>query len=371
LFENGSNLMRILLCVPRGCGFNDVLCQIWQSLQYAVQTDRELLIDTRFCGLADHLSHYVHTVDTSLMQGVPTQLDVAKVDWKTLNQLSCYPSVFKGSLDLIGHQFLGGPSASPTRLDRRLFSRIMPMLRYLRCPSPELPPLRRGRFLLLHLRLIKRTFNLHCTDDRQESLVLHHRSGGGLDSIKTIGLLRLNPGLRDEVLARLSVLGEDYDAIHFRHTDYKTDYESLINSLERKLVGRKVLVCSDNPRLIEYARLRLTASEVICVAPIDTLSPDIDTFRPAHYQWHLPLSERRLRNIAMLTDLIGMARAKHLYYGGVTRSIGYPNTRLLRMLLLPFNNQRKTEQIITGRSGFAALANELHNQPDVLDRFIG
>jgi len=363
--------MRFLLCMPRGCGFNDTMCQIWQSFQYALRTERELLIDTRFCGLADHLSYYVEPVTST--PNVPAQIDVSDVDWKALNQLTCYPPVFRGSLDLIGHRFITRSSANPAQFDPRFVSRIARMLNYLHRPSPELSPIRKWRYLWLRFRLIKRSPNLHCIDDRQESVVIHHRFGGGLDSLKALSLFRLNPSIREAVVQPLHQLGQDYDAVHFRHTDYKTDYESLIKSLQHKLVGRKVLVCSDNPRVIEYAKACLTESAVVCVVPLDALSPDIDTFRPAHYQWHLPLSERRRRNIAMLTDLIGMARAKNLYFGEVTSTSVMPTSmvRLLGHLFFPSKIPRNKTSTYVGTSGFAALADELRKQPDVLDRFVG
>jgi hypothetical protein len=365
--------MRLLLCMPRGCGFNDAMCQIWQSFHYAVHTKRELLIDTRFCGLADDLSDYFQIAATAMMQRVPTQIDINKVDWQSFNQLTCYPPVFEGSLDLIGHCFLATSSASSDDFDPRLLSRISRMLRYLRQPFFELSPKQKWRILWLRFRLIKQNPNLHCTDDRHESLVIHHRSGGGLDSLKALSMFQLKTSIRDNIIDRLQLLGQDYDAVHFRHTDYKTDYESLINSLQHKLVGRKVLLCSDNPKVIEYAKSRLTASEVVCVAPLDALSPDIDAFRPAHYQWHLPLSERRQRNITMLTDLIGMARAKNLYFGDVTRTEVLPPSFLhkLRRLILPPKVSSDDALTYVGSSGFAVLASALSKQPAILDRFVG
>ena len=365
--------MRILLCVPRGCGFNDAMCQIWQSFHYAVQTKRELLIDTRFCGLADDLSYYFQTVTTNMMQRVPTQIDMRNVDLQALNHFTCYPSVFRGSLDLIGHRFLAGSIASTTDYGQSFFSHISRMLRYINRPSSELLPIRKWRFLWLSFRLSMRAPNMHCTVNRPESVVIHHRSGGGLDSVKALSMFQLNVSIREDIFERLRLLGQDYDAVHIRHTDYKTDYELLINSLQLKLVGRTVLLCSDNYKVIEYAKSRLTASNVVCVASPNELSLDTDTFRPAHYHWHLPLNERRLRNITMLTDLIGMARAKNLYFGDVTRS-GASQISFMRKLglfILPKKISPDNAWSYAGPSGFAALASALHKHPAILNRFVG
>jgi hypothetical protein len=75
----------------------------------------------------------------------------------------------------------------------------------------------------------------------------------------------------------------------------------------------------------------------------------------------------------MLTDLIGMARAKNLYFGDVTRSF-VPQVSFMRKLglfILPKKVSLDNAWSYAGPSGFAALASALHKHPAILNRFVG
>jgi formylglycine-generating enzyme required for sulfatase activity len=69
--------------------------------------------------------------------------------------------------------------------------------------------------------------------------------------------------------------------------------------------------------------------------------------RPAHYQWHLSLTERVERNKRVFVDLVAMSRANHLHYSSVSRN-GW-----------------------TGYSGFVRLASRLSVETEVRDTWLG
>ena len=56
---------RFIICIPRGCGFNDAMCQISVAHEFSIKTNRKLIIDTRLSGIADDLSNYMILKDLS------------------------------------------------------------------------------------------------------------------------------------------------------------------------------------------------------------------------------------------------------------------------------------------------------------------
>jgi hypothetical protein len=176
--------MRYVLCAPNACGFNDVMCQIWASYLYAQASNRSLLIDTRFSGLADNLSYYMQPRDISVdrLHQVPVELIDKDPVW--LNQLSCYPKIFEGRIDILGHHFMmGAPSRiQQTTTKKGLIHGASRRLNYIRNPSKELSPLRVGPFLAFCAETKLRKPSNLTMEARSEPLVVHHVSGGGIDS---------------------------------------------------------------------------------------------------------------------------------------------------------------------------------------------
>ncbi len=345
---------RYVLCMPRGCGLNDVLCQIWHSYQYAKAQNRILLVDTRVSGLADRLSRYM----TPAQGWGSDMIELDDSHWAHLNQLSCYPKIAEGCLDLLPHIFLASLTADPnfvvgnrTRLGRQVLH-LQRLWQYLHKPSKEHDPLRKLAFVFASLRMkvIKPDYRYY--GPSEAAIVVHHCSGGGENSLHCLGLMRATQWLSHDIHQTIASLGDNFDAIHVRHTDYLSDYEPFIKSLKNQLIGRRVLVCSDNPHVIRYVQHELSGSEVftfettigqtLCQPSGRQIPP-----RPAHYQWHLERTERVERNKRVFVDLFAMSRAKHLHYCSVSRN-GW-----------------------TGYSGFARLASNLAQHPDVRDTWLG
>lgn len=328
---------RFVLCIPRGCGFNDVLCQIWASYVYALKTGRTLLVDTRLSGMADALSEYMEEFQPSGR----VELQVTDSRMEELNRLTCFPAVVQGRIQAIHHVF---HALEARKTDRwRLMNKLNTLRKLgsyaIRMPT-GLPRINRKQFLaaFFEMRAGKPIFGVK--EDRPESVVVHFRAGGGLDSIKTLNLLRLKNEVLQTVMERLDRIGDqDYDAVHIRNTDYITDYRPFLESIKSELRGRTVLVCTDNKMVFEETRTILSESMVVSLSALarQSFQKGGGGARPLHYQWLLSVEQRRENNLAMLTDLVGMACAKRLHF-----------TKLV-------------ERGCEGYSGFSLLASFLHH----------
>ena len=82
--------------------------------------------------------------------------------------------------------------------------------------------------------------------------------------------LRLVPEVAQEIAGALAALGEDYDAVHIRNTDVRTDYLSAFREMFPQVQGRKLLVCSDDLLCREEAKQFFVESEVVS-CPLETI----------------------------------------------------------------------------------------------------
>ena len=337
LFKNKSDfaMRRYVACVPsQFSGFNDVMCQIWRAYEYAQSCDRVLLIDTRMSCLADDLTHYMTYVGPAGAVISPISSELIE----TLNTLKCYPKKFQYRLDqllqpavvdLLKVTYRHDQFEQPSHFRNKLKSFWHTSIPY------------RG------VHRIRSYLQHHLICRRAEPLVIHNAFGGGVVSVFTMQLFRLNASVQTSIEQQLALLGNDYDAVHIRHTDYQTDYEPFLQNLKIQLRGRCVLICSDNPQVKIRAREILNNSKVLSIPQsYETIEP-VQFGLPIHYQWHLALAERRQRNIGLLTDLIGLAKSKSLY----------------------FTNVGKGKKL--GYSGFSRLARGLHSRPDILRSWAG
>lgn len=338
---------KFIVCIPRGCGFNDVLCQISKAHTFSLKTNRKLIIDTRLSGLADSFSSYVTSKDSSI------EIELTNSRLSKLNNMSCYPKEIEGRLENIYHAFLAVESKKSSLW--RYFNTLnnfFKLVTYLLKPSFHYSKFNRIGFFFDYLSMRKTTLRIDLEDHLNNSadVIVFFRSGGGLDSLKTIDLFTLKPEISLEVKNQLNHLGEDYDAIHIRHTDYQSDYQSFLVKIRDELRGRKVLLCTDNNSILKHAEYILSQSIVYNISKINTSEAPAKKVIPLHYQWNLPLSVRRGNNISMLTDLVGLARSLQLFFPHIIKWGNDPHS---------------------GISGFSTLAEGLHNDLTLLNRWMG
>ena len=339
--------IKYIVCIPRGCGFNDILCQIHEAHKFAQTTGRILIIDTRLSGLADNLSKYMTVEDCS----ESIQLHLADETLVKINTMTCFPKEFEGKINWIFDRFWAIESKKINAWPRfDLVNRLLKLIGYILFNSQKPQTLNKVKFLLdfVKMRGKNLTIDLKNQIENDAQVIIHHMSGGGEGSIKSIGLFRIKNEIRSKILSKIRSIGDKYDAVHIRHTDYQTDFVSLFESMAPNLKGKRILICSDNP----YVQLK--GSEIFKGAEVISLNPKIvadyskNKAKPLHFQWNLPTEQIFENNINLLADLIALAKANNLYIGKLE------------------NNIFKSEV-----SGFSKLALNLHENPNVLDKWIG
>ena len=273
---------KFLLCRPRG-GLNDTLCQIERCVRYAATFDRILIIDTRNSELQSNFSDYFEPKHKS--SDIIFDADAHILEY--LNGLICFPAEARG---------------------------------------------RANDLNLRDTTTVPLTFDFD--KDYSEPLLLHERWGGGRMSFELIDRLRLSQEIRPIVLDRLSDLKGRYHAVHVRNTDLKTDYKAFFERISPEVSGKRLLVCSDDCSVIEYAREYFKSSEILTSSKIP------DTKGEALHQF----GDRRERTIETLVDLIALGRAERLFFSTVHK--GYI-------------------------SGFSQLANHLAKNKHVIDDLFG
>ncbi len=319
----------IVLCIPRRCGLNDVLVQIWESFCYARAQGRQLLIDTRLSGFWDDLDRYLVPTAETAAGPVPIAAHVSDADIALLNQLPTYPADRQRRLD-----FLYRDTAVRTKgvhHDQRLVRILRFPLDSFRVPAQ--PPFRSGlprrwEFLADAVIHQRSGYDDHCFTPRPETVVVHHRSGGGPRSLDALRMFTLTDPIRVAVREALDRCGADYDAIHIRNTDLRTDYRDVLLAVGRESAGRRVLVCSDDAAVIRDARTIMVDCDVITA----TDTPDTRG-KPLHKLGaHHDGPTRRRINTNMLVDLVCLAASRTLTITATNQGITSGYSQLARLL---------------------------------------
>ncbi len=333
---------KYVLCIPKGCGFNDVLCQIHDAYQFSVKTNRTLLIDTRISSLAESFSNYFDLI----IDNERIKLDVNDETIKNLNSLTCYPKEFEGKIDWIYDRFHA--TYSKKLYNWKYFRPIQTLIRLityvyknknLHSYSSKI------NFIQHYLSIRKLNFYIKFEEleSNSEDVIVHHMTGGGEQSIETLSMLKFKPDIIKKIKLKTLFLGENFDAIHIRNTDYPSDYLKFFQQIKAKLIGRRIFLCSDNVEVV-YA-----AKEIFQLSEILHLEKQIPKTRnaPIHFQWGLSAEKIQNNNIILLADLVGMANSINLYFPPLSENI----------------HQTKF-------SGFSLLANNLKFRQDILKQLL-
>lgn len=301
-----------VLCRPMG-GLNDSLCQIQKCLSYCQKTGRTLVLDGRFSGFLDDFSRYfiinkAPTAKTlweafatwasakfrSSRKGMPG-LRWYSAEWGAKSQqLSCFPHILQGRLSDYEFEYRDGSHFEKSTGERLGFD-----------------------------------WDTHY----REQVLVHHQCGGGNLSFRGIQWFQLRPEIAAEAKAMLEKLPR-YISVHVRNSDLKTEYESLLQRVQKRSPRGHVLVCSDDFQ-VKQSAARLFGSRLI----ESTRTPDTSG-QPLHYNTSL---DRYQGNKDMLIDLVMLAAGRELWvtettegyvsgFGSLARHLNR-NKRLLRGFL--------------------------------------
>jgi hypothetical protein len=337
----GNPEQKVVLCVPRGCGLNDTLVQIWFAYQFALTHGRRLIIDTRVSCFWDDLDKYFVPTATTRFGPVPVSMRVTDLEINRLNEKSAFPKRYQGRVDFIQREIYLRTIVAHYRLRIQRILAFMNLALVTRMPSQFSDGIRRRMQFLLFVGSPNGCKSSHpFSSARDQELVVHNLFGGGSESLAALTLFAFTPPLRVAVLEALDVCGDDFDAIHVRNTDIQSDYKELFINARKRLSGRRVLVCSDDSAVIVAAKELLPESSVFTVTTTEATNGS-----PLHKLGRARSPEqRRLLNFNMIVDLICLSRSRKLL-------IATPKSGSL--------------------SGYSALAKALHGRVDVVDQLLG
>ncbi|TPW27859.1 hypothetical protein FJU08_19220 [Martelella alba] len=287
-----------LLCRPHG-GLNDMLVQIELCRAYAASHARVLVVDMNRSGWKDDFQRYFEPLPGFGPVGRAWSMDMAR----HLAEIN----------DVVPAE-IGG------RIRDYQFSQA-------------------GTVFLLAGSDIRLSFDFSVKHDAR--LLVHEQCGGGLESIDFLRHVRFTSEAANAILRRIIPLGADYDAIHVRHTDMKTDYQGFLKRIAPALAGRRVLLCTDSHAVQQEAPgLLAGCAEVLTLGAV----PDTGDLG-LHYHNEGDVFER---NLGSLADLVALACSNSLYFTSV-------------------RDGDNTARV----SGFSLLAEGLHHQPKMIRALMG
>jgi hypothetical protein len=305
-------MKKLLLCKPHG-GLNDILCQIEKCLKYALAYDRELYIDGSHSGFLDSFENYF---------AVPAEGGIyfKNIDFLT-PPFDVYPhclsdniTTFKWKFDLTIQRAVHIPTDTVLSFD----------------------------------------FDKSYT----EQILVHEQGGGGDNSINAFEKLMLKENIRLHISKIIENLGE-YDAIHVRHSDYKTDYENFFSDISDKL-GDKIVLCTDSYECQVYAK-SLWKERLQIVTNIPNTQG-----KPLHNNRNL---DRFAVNLDTLTDLFVLACSKNLHITKIdlwNTTVKSTNKDIKNLYVA--KHAAKIEKGFI--SGFGRLASSLHKRKGLIEKLL-
>ena len=324
---------KFVLCIPRGCGLNDILYQLWLSLEYCHKYNRILLIDTRLSGLWDDFSNYM--IPKEQNAGIVGQVSDQCFQW--FNALTCYPNQHEGELDFIYYDFhVRQHILGYQHTNLRRFMYIIQSLR-LNIKGTENPLKRKFLFIRDSIERRKTSIIPLALDERPEDLVVHFQSGGGPESFEALKFFKFTDELQILLNVAISNCGDEYYAVHVRNTDYRTAYKPFFKNIKDSVCNKRLLICSDDQKVIDFAKRFFNDTHVFTVT--ETINPD---GKPVHKSgWNKSNETRKRLNYNMFIDLICMANSDRLFISTLEDG---------------------------NYSGFSLLAKKLHKDRDVMAR---
>ncbi|APC01066.1 hypothetical protein [Polynucleobacter asymbioticus] len=286
---------RIVLCRPEG-GLNDQLSQIEVCAKYAENYGRILIVDTNY-------KHSYTFHDQLLNYFIPKQnnliFDCEKYLGE-LNEMDVFPKSLQGRI----HQYFTQWNYQKHAFSDRDSGEIL-------------------------------SFN---NQEYDEQLLVHHQHGGyPYEAKEFFKRVRLADTLFEELKRRLSLIGDNYSAIHIRNTDMKTDYKVAILQL-KNVQFKKLFVGTDNVETLEYF-IEEFGDRIYSFSCL----PQADG-KPLHY--FSDKSTAFQRNKDAILDLIILAKS--------------PDLHIVKVL----NNE------FSEYSGYSRLANLLNKDSQLLDTLI-
>lgn len=315
---------RFLLCRPRG-GLNDTLCQIENCWKYAERFNRHLIIDTQKSALWGHFDDFFEILNRS--SEVSSRLSPELLSH--INALPIRPQHLTGRLgDYSSHYesevgYVETLSGIPTRFGSNRSETWV--------------------------------------NDFDEPVLVHEDWGGGNSSIDLLRRIRIVKDIQPIIHQAIASLQTPYSAVHIRNTDYRTNYPKLLKKIKRNIKGGRLLVCSDDPTVVEHAKCILPGQVLSFDGRAKSEDPSGVLHRITSYQND---SLRRQAVINSLVDLLSLGNAQHLYLATLDSLVDVEK----------FNMDGQITHLSIHRqtlSGYSKLARHVCESNDIVDHLLG
>jgi len=319
-------------------GFNDITVEMWKCIQFALDTDRTLILGyENYNPVSPPWTPYF----TLNQEGLPNLRIITPFQAATaLNERNRRVSVF------------------PSRLTNDLDPLLGPRPSHGHAPE-GLDPLQPFPFIYSELKHLKFRFD----GEYDEDVVVFHRQGNvgsGLDLLRN---MRFSLEIRRTFLERWSKLSKPYIALHLRRTDKSCSdmkLEKILKALHR--LGKSglvpegpVYVASDHPELPDNFREELEKTQAREVVSF-TYHPPIHEQRNAKKED--PYLQRQKEHERHSLGLEGL----HLHDDLSPEEKHQTNLDAFVDLLL----LAMAQELVTSCGGYSHLARELHEDPAVV-----
>lgn len=261
----------MLLCRPRG-GFNDMVSQIERCCRYAENTNRTVIVDTKFGpdSFGDEFDRYFMSRQKHLILS-------ARDLYPVFDRASTFPICLQGRVSSYESVFDDSRKEYVERETQQ--------------------PL---------------TFDF--SKNYQHDLLVHQQPRRRPIAVSVFMRLRLQPPLKSELLARFKKIGRPYLGVHVRHTDYQSDYRRVIGQVAATGAA-KVFLATDNRQVLDEFRSALPGKQIFSFA--DELSVD---GRPIHMRSPTEGDVIR-RNFDAILDLLLLALSDSIFSADLTNSV--------------------------------------------------
>lgn len=265
---------RVLLCRPHG-GLNDTLDVIEHCWRYAERTNRQLILDmsrSSFCTNFGKL--FKNRFDDN-----STLFEMSDSIIEKLNMKSCSLREIEGRI---------GEYVTRIQLHETISH-----LEW-RLPVEDMS---------------SKSLGISFDDEYSANLVVYEGYRIGALASSLLCRIKFQKPIGDEISARLvNLRGQKYLGIHIRNSDIKSDYKEFFSRMKSQLDNQKVLICSDDSHVIEYAKRYLENSVVLTSSEI----PDLGG-QPYQIPFVDGEEARNKLSLDALVDLIALGESQELF----------------------------------------------------------
>ena len=263
--------MKYILCRPQG-GLNDIFCQIEACCVYADEHRRVVVVDTAYShsiSFWEQFSNYFLSKQQNLVLNSDGYLD-------KFGCLSVYPESLKGRLASYRPKIVNGKLCDAFHSDH----------------------------------VVTLTFDFAQSYDQE--VLVHQQFGGGSSSQKLPKRISINKKVLNALVQRLDSLPDHFDAVHVRHTDLHSNYETILAQLSKKLT-RPIFLATDNAQVLEEFK------NALCSKNIYSFSKLPENRGEALHQFQKSNCYPQI-NLDAILDLLTLSFAETLYVAPTTNN---------------------------------------------------